>query len=40
LAGATGEGTIGPVYADLREFIDQVEALGALRRIDVGTASR
>ena len=24
----------GPVYADLREFIDQVEALGALRRIE------
>jgi UbiD family decarboxylase len=24
----------GPFYADLREFIDRVEALGALRRID------
>ena len=24
----------GQLYADLREFIDQVEALGALRRID------
>src|ERR1041385_8195512 len=24
----------GPGYADLREFIDQVEALGALRRIE------
>src|SRR5215470_19612106 len=24
----------GPGYADLREFIDQVEALGALRRVE------